>query len=90
MGFKSLYYDYICCFCTKILKRPRHWVEYKKVLNDVNADMKQQMDLVKLVKRMRIQGMLLAMLIPPKTLRIVGSQGETKILDDKKFKKFGF
>jgi hypothetical protein len=39
------------------------------------------MDLVKLIKRMRVQGMLLALLISPKAQKFVKEQGVTKTLD---------
>jgi hypothetical protein len=50
------------------------------------------MDLVGLIKRMRVQGMLLAMLFSPRTLKIVAGQGESKILDENApaTKKTGF
>lgn len=49
MGFKSLYYDYLCCFCTVCMGRHKFWKDYKKALANVETDMKQQMDLVKLI-----------------------------------------
>jgi hypothetical protein len=39
MGFKSLYYDYLCCFCSRIMKRPKFWIDYKKTLSMVSDDM---------------------------------------------------
>jgi len=82
MGFKTLYYDYVCCFCTRFLKHSRWWLDYKKTLKMVASDMDRQMDLVKLIKRMRVQSMLLGMSINVKTLKVVSKRGEWKPLEE--------
>ena len=88
MGFKTLYYDYLCCPCTRIWKRSKFWLDYKKALAKVETDMIGQMDLVKLIKRMRVQSMLLGMVINVKTLKVVSRRGEWKPLEERmnKFK----
>jgi len=64
MGLRRLWYRALCGMCN----RKKYWNTYMKTLSNVNTDMKKEMDIVVLVRRIRAHGFALSMLFDPKTL----------------------
>jgi len=58
--------------------RKKYWNTYIKTLNNVNDDMKKEMDIVTLVRRIRAHGFALSMLFDPKTLKMISNKASRK------------
>jgi hypothetical protein len=58
MGLRRLWYRALCGMCD----RKKYWNTYMKTLNKVENDMKKQMDIVQLIRRLRAHGFALSML----------------------------
>jgi hypothetical protein len=74
MGFRRLWYRAMCGMCC----RDRYWNTYKKTLDDVNSDMKKEMDIVTLMRRVRALNLGMSILFEEKTLHMISAKGARK------------
>jgi len=74
MGLRRLWYRALCGMCC----RGRYWNTYMATLASVEDDMKEQMDMVQLIRRIRAHGFALSMLFDSKTLKLISAKSKGK------------
>jgi len=72
MGMRRLWYRALCGMCN----RKKYWNTYMKTLKLVEDDMKVQMDMVQLIRRLRAHGFALSMLFDAKTLKLISNKSK--------------
>lgn len=78
MGLRRLWYRALCGMCD----RKRYWNTYKSTLEKVGDDMKKQMDIVKLIRRLRAHGFALSMLFEKNTLSLISKKSKGKPFEE--------
>jgi hypothetical protein len=72
MGMRRLWYRALCGMCN----RKKYWNAYKGTLDKVEKDMKRQMDIVQLIRRLRAHGFALSMMYEKETLRAISKKAK--------------
>ena len=74
MGIRRLWYRALCGMCN----RKKYWNTYMATLKKVEDDMKTQMDMVQLIRRLRAHGFALSMMFDQKTLGMISQKSKGK------------
>lgn len=74
MGMRRLWYRCMCGICN----HKKYWRTYRDTLNKVEADMRKQMDIVKLIRRLRAHGFALSMMYEKETLKLISKKSKGK------------
>jgi len=72
MGLRRLWYRALCGMCS----RKKYWNTYMATLNRVENDMAKQMDIVKLIRRLRAHGFALSMFMEAETLKAISKKSK--------------
>jgi len=67
-------------FCK--FKGRRHYQEYEKTMKIVKADINYTLDLVNIVRRLRLHGFALSVLLPPAAVNTISKQCDKSTLED--------